>query len=70
MAKHSKYRQQEFKFVHFQCMLTFLNRLIMFSVFPNMTKYDGAGRIASNLSVALPANPSSTITRIMELPIR
>jgi len=35
-----------------------------------MTKYDGAGRIASNLSVALPANPSSTITRMMELPIR
>jgi hypothetical protein len=54
----------------FQCMLTLLNSLIMFSVFPNMTKYDGAGRIASNLSVALPASPSSTITRMMELPIR
>jgi hypothetical protein len=70
MTKHSEDRQEEFKFVHFQCMLTFLNELITFSVFPNMTKYDGEGRIASNLSVALPANPSSTITRMMELPIR
>jgi hypothetical protein len=62
--------QEEFKFVHLQLMLTFLNSLDTLSVFPNMTKYEGAGLIASNLSVALPANQSSTITRMMELPIR